>query len=401
MEKINLHKKKEVPEKRVDVSALLDRKNNLFNKIEEMSNEVDKEDITPLLNRIFEHSFDDGFKLAKNLNLSPYEIMDSLGRSQFLAKHPELTKGLRRELKSYKEKIYDQESVDKFIEKYDYFEEEKEKGNLDGVLETSSKLTSNNDKIDLVIKESDEIYSEYLRTKEIKSKELNRGDFRSAGERMAENNLVKLRRALEGHYYSGDVLNLVFSNFKNKYEEDIKKEANNHFKKNKYLQDNYIDFDHYYKFLKKDDPAEVKEIIKKILEKEGLTEEVIDDFNYKGLIPKSSVNSIRSKFDMEGDIYDKRFKNTEYRLPADTFRFENSIAKKQLIKEIENSLERTEESESKFISDEKIMDKMESFIEAGVNKAYIAQGLAGLDSPRSWQMRDEFIKEGVSKASIA
>ena len=43
----------------------------------------------------------------------------------------------------------------------------------------------------------------------------------------------------------------------------------------------------------------------------------------------------------------------------------------------------------------------EELIKSGVGKGYIAQGLAGLDSARAWKMREELIKSGVGKGSIA
>nr|PIY94992.1 MAG: hypothetical protein COY67_01620 [Candidatus Komeilibacteria bacterium CG_4_10_14_0_8_um_filter_37_78] len=43
----------------------------------------------------------------------------------------------------------------------------------------------------------------------------------------------------------------------------------------------------------------------------------------------------------------------------------------------------------------------EQFIQENVDKAFIAQGLAGLDSPQAWAMREQFIKENVRKGMIA
>jgi len=59
------------------------------------------------------------------------------------------------------------------------------------------------------------------------------------------------------------------------------------------------------------------------------------------------------------------------------------------------------EREPKYLSEEKILDKLEEYIKLGADKGHIAEGLAGLDSDRAWKMREEFIELGADKEYIA
>jgi hypothetical protein len=69
-------------------------------------------------------------------------------------------------------------------------------------------------------------------------------------------------------------------------------------------------------------------------------------------------------------------------------------------KETKENEETKENNETKYLTEEKILDKLEEFIEQGVSKVSIAQGLAGLDSDRAWEMRQDLIDKGCSKGSI-
>ena len=50
------------------------------------------------------------------------------------------------------------------------------------------------------------------------------------------------------------------------------------------------------------------------------------------------------------------------------------------------------------VFDEKVMTHMEKLVEEGVDKDYIAMGLAGVDSDRAWKFRERILKEGHEDA---
>ena len=78
---------------------------------------------------------------------------------------------------------------------------------------------------------------------------------------------------------------------------------------------------------------------------------------------------------------------------------DSSSSKRKGLEETKKA-ESKEERFAKF--EERALDYMERFLEdGGVDKDFIAAGLAGFDSVRAWKIRDNLIWEGVSKDMIA
>ena len=51
--------------------------------------------------------------------------------------------------------------------------------------------------------------------------------------------------------------------------------------------------------------------------------------------------------------------------------------------------------------EQKSLDYIQKLMDEGANKDYVAEGLAGLDSDRAWEMRERLLKEGADKGWVA
>ncbi|MBP6930072.1 hypothetical protein KBB60_00470 [Patescibacteria group bacterium] len=68
----------------------------------------------------------------------------------------------------------------------------------------------------------------------------------------------------------------------------------------------------------------------------------------------------------------------------------------------ETQLARIQEELNKVSPEGRFSEELKKLLEDGVDKAYIAWSLAGLDCERAWQMREDFLKDpSVDKVSIA
>ena len=72
------------------------------------------------------------------------------------------------------------------------------------------------------------------------------------------------------------------------------------------------------------------------------------------------------------------------------------------IKEIfDETAKELKESLKHFISDEKALSEIQKLLDIGADKGFVATGLAGLDSPEAWAMRERLLKEKAYKGSVA
>ena len=54
-----------------------------------------------------------------------------------------------------------------------------------------------------------------------------------------------------------------------------------------------------------------------------------------------------------------------------------------------------------FITETKALAGIEKLLKEGANKSWVAEGLAGLDSTKAWDLRERLLKEGAHKGSVA
>ncbi|MEI6288123.1 MAG: transglutaminase-like domain-containing protein [bacterium] len=82
---------------------------------------------------------------------------------------------------------------------------------------------------------------------------------------------------------------------------------------------------------------------------------------------------------------------------------DNIVAELKKAKERADQIEENSEAKEfdleKF--EEKSLDYIEKLLKAGADKNLVATGLAGLDSERAWQMRDQFLKDGADEGFVA
>ncbi|MFH1456965.1 MAG: hypothetical protein ABIF17_02510, partial [Patescibacteria group bacterium] len=102
----------------------------LFDLLEENQNNLDRQDLLNLTYRLFEHSIDDGLKIAERLHLTPDEILSCLQRQQFFIKHSKFIHYLKDELQRKKSKanLENKQEIENLIEKYSDFEQKTKKG---------------------------------------------------------------------------------------------------------------------------------------------------------------------------------------------------------------------------------------------------------------------------------
>lgn len=64
---------------------LIERQGKILDDLEKA--EISREDLLALSNRLFEHSLEDGMRIAERVKLTPKEILGALSRRQFFIKH--------------------------------------------------------------------------------------------------------------------------------------------------------------------------------------------------------------------------------------------------------------------------------------------------------------------------
>jgi len=317
----------------LEKESLLEKQEQLFEEIEKVRDILSRQDLVNLTARLFEHSAADGLKIAERLSLTPDEILRCLNRPQFFIKHRALAKELKKELEAKKKKAQDREKVEELVQNYQHFEEEIKEGNYSQLLENFSEAESEieEEKARRLLQELDNLYVEFLRAREVKSEDL--ADQSPAGERLAEDNLIKAKLALEKRYYSGGILRAIFNELKNREPNFIKEKARDEFNKNKFLAEKYRDFEHYYNFLLKG-LAPQEKIALEFLKKQGLSRDKLQLLGEQNLISKNLAEELKEKFGLS----DKAFGKAQYKPLGLSFKLENLQAKKELIKEINESL---------------------------------------------------------------
>ncbi|MFA6255823.1 MAG: hypothetical protein WC606_01445 [Candidatus Absconditabacterales bacterium] len=197
-----------------DLELLTQRKKKLFVAIktfkENINNgnllhqELDRLDLTQLLSRLFEHSIEDGLRLAEQLKITPNEYMDIIGNEKFRMKHPAICQGIISKLGDISSRIDNKKrkSIDSVMDMY---------------VEVGARLAKNEDLVTSkpsltsplasnLLNEMDDIYSQYLRIQKFESD--NPNDPRTIGERLAEDLFTNVENS--GKYYKTRVIEAIY-----------------------------------------------------------------------------------------------------------------------------------------------------------------------------------------------
>ena len=344
---------------KVEGTGLLwQKQNELFANIERSQDDLSREELLNIVKRLFEHSISDGLKIAEGLHLTPAEVLACLNRPQFFIKHQRFANSLKLELKGKLDKTRNRQAAEEIIENYENFGQEFEDGNYYELLEAHPEAQASSKDGQELLQKTDDIYAEFLKLREVKEKEII--NQRSPGERLAERHLIKAERALEHKYYSGNILRAVFEFIKQNEEAWLKKRVEIEFKKSLALQQEYQDFERYYKFLSKE-WVSAEKICLDFLEEKGIGSRDREMFLEADLIDKSLVEKLQNILEL-----DKRLlKQAEYKLESGFFKVQNRIAKNQLITELEGSLKTHLKGGTRVVYDDK-EDKYAVAAEAGV-----------------------------------
>ncbi|MFH1667626.1 MAG: hypothetical protein ABH884_01210, partial [Candidatus Komeilibacteria bacterium] len=383
---------------------LLQKQQELFAKIENLADDLPRDEMLKIVSRLFEHSLSDGLNMAETLHLTPNEIIQMISNPRFYIKHKDFCLDLRGHLKNGEERAHSKDQLEGVLKNYDYFDQQLKDNKYSDLLELAEIDKPKETSAKTTIKEMDNVFAEFLKLREFKGLEATYRETEATNQEAADNHLRKLQRALEKNYYTGTVLKRVFDLAQSEDPHFVEQKAIVEYSRNKTLQEEYRDFQTYHRLLLKGN-APQREIAQAFMEERGVTDDLVQALEHRNLIGIDTLEKIRDSLGMDGDVWSKRFDSASYKLPNISTKQENSIIKGALIKELNHDLKRVkvEERELSYLTkfETKTLDYFERLIKEGVSKAFIAEGLAGLDSPQAWAMREQFINEGVDKGFIA
>ena len=391
--------------------GLIVRQQEILDRV--CSPETDSESREIITARVFEHSVADGLKLAERMQYGSRDYFELLSRPQFYLKHGLLAKEVLREAAVNAQNETDKKRIEKLRETYATYDDMLEAGKFDIFLkEEKPKGLPAKELLD----EVDEWYSQFLKTRSLTAEQTD-NDPRSKGEQLGEKLAEQIKLALEKNYYAGSVMEIVAKHLASADAEKFKKGANEIFSGSPVLQEKYkhTGFDAYFENVKKGTESARALALENL--SGVLSEKELEIIEWSSYVPNEIAQKIFSAYKISDQSSLKQLENARYEPLGITFRAQASAAEKELIKEItenggriiwnekdkkyEVKGNKPEKNETKYLTEEKILDTLEELMKAGADKDSIAQGLAGCDSDRAWNMRDEFIQSGVRKGSIA
>ncbi|MEI8123958.1 MAG: hypothetical protein WCG60_02190, partial [bacterium] len=190
----------------LDYQQLEAEKRAIFARIME-NKDFSEEERDFLVARVFEYSIEDGLEIADALSLDREARTEVITRYAFMKKHGGFVSKLRNKLVEYSAFAGEQD--------------EDEIANLSAELSRDIKNPVQKGKnrfrkakivfgeeAETFLKQIDDYYTHFLRFRGVKEKEVPT-DKRSKGEKTAEGALIQDIRALEPHYYTGPIKDLV------------------------------------------------------------------------------------------------------------------------------------------------------------------------------------------------
>ena len=205
------------PEK-VDYFDLEKQKKVLFEKLKDTGPTLPVMERDCLINRVFEHSLEDGLELADALSLGRTERLVGIYSPDFLSKHPDFAIKLNNKIKEYKPFLDDRNDADEadFLS-LEMFVEGHLKDRESG-LRTPAVFKIGDRRFSLPTKdlaeEIDHYYENFIRLRQVVEQETPLTGL-SLGEQLGETNIEQARLALEPHYYTAPIVEYLRANDKN------------------------------------------------------------------------------------------------------------------------------------------------------------------------------------------
>ena len=184
-------------------------KRAIFSKIME-GKDFSEEERNFLVARVLEHSIEDGLEIADALSLGREARTEAITRYAFLKKHGGFASKLRNKLVEYSAFAGEQDE-DEIVNLTEELSRDVRKPEERGRIRVKKGRIDCSDEAETLLKQIDDYYAHFLRFRGVKEKEIP-ADKRSKGERIAEEALVQDIRALESHYYTGPIKDLVGTN---------------------------------------------------------------------------------------------------------------------------------------------------------------------------------------------
>ena len=314
---------------RLDFDSIMKQKDALFNSLESSQTELGRDELLDISARVFENSVKDGLSLATKFRLTPTEIAGIISSPSFILKHRELAS----------------EIVGKIATSSGVIENRNFAGNLGhSIIKLSSDLKAepktgeemmkklqifdtkkikagSSNQLRRLVSSVDDYYGQFVARTELENIDES-GDHRTKGEKLAEDSLGRILPALEEKCLAGEVLNTLYQYLKNDDPKVINQISNSE--------------------------SNPKDIVLDYLKREGWPQEDINQLKYEPLVSKELIDNFKTVFKFD--------KLTERKLSADRYKpldlvydAGKSMAKDQLIKEIEQSIKSRSKEDVKVI----------------------------------------------------
>ncbi len=297
--------------------------------------QLDRQDMVRVVGRVFEHSIEDGLDLAQRLRLTPKEIREACYTQEFTRKHEDVADHLDEIGNNQAQDTYEPLLSDPLP--------------LAGTPKSARAQT--------LLYEADALFAPLLAARKLNLVGQEAADYHQEVDLMAENFLSKVERAFEKSYYTGPI-------------KDLLRELH-------------------------------------ILE-EG------DEISslHQPTITSKELQKLWGHV-LPFDELERRLKHARFLLPATVIQAEQKAVEKALRETLESSLEpkgkelflneetnayeirerrqQPEKRESKkpeYLSEKEIVDAFREALERGADPQHIASNMGGLDSEDAWNLRD-------------
>lgn len=187
----------------------------IFRQIEEYEKDVvqqgDKTNVYILISRIFEHSVEDGLKIAARLRLMPSEYRGNVLNAPFAIKHPKIYSRLSEYIERNKTRNFRNEFDNvKLVNESILFDiESLADGRARKDLFTGHQSVWYSEQAKELIAEIDALYTELLKNREVPTKNLG-GPEKITADEFAEDHLEHIELVMNGAYYAAPVKKVLF-----------------------------------------------------------------------------------------------------------------------------------------------------------------------------------------------
>ncbi len=342
------------PKNEFDPAALAKEQEKIFSSIENTAannglGEIDWIETKLLMGRIFEHSIEDGIKIAEKLMVTPLEITNSIINPVFVLKHHAFNEKLLNKIKNntpYISKQHDflkEKILDSFLPKevYNFNEVLPEIGMIFGQSEIKTEIRSPQAK--KILDDIDKYYAKFLGVRNLKfSPEEKERQVFGITEKVA-NQLRKIEAVMEGRYLAGEIKKIIFDHVKDNDDEFLRKEAGKIWKESELLQDKYKNPEEFLEqSLKKNKgfDSDTRQVAFDYIRHEiPLTAEVQNSFKNETLLLETDVKDVLRRLGLDAEKIKTKLKNAEYTLLDITYNMEKKMNEEGLVEILNETLD--------------------------------------------------------------